>query len=245
MGSLWLPGARDRGAGTGSILEDASTWDTNIACCWARERCSTKTGIRPTGADATAHASLNDLMNDGDFLAAGRTIEQASGSHAIDLRCLLVNLKRYSLCGRPILTWARLAAIAPEAPTLEPGMSPSRWSMCDGSVGARPFAPSAPRPPRRIVDLVSPQGDAAPVAPYLAQGIKNFTRDRTSGAPLEHDRAVPPTDQVRAQVDGAKRGVFPWNLESYDDIDRPARRVHVFAVGACTALRRASSPIVS
>ena len=27
--------------------------------------------------------------------------------------------------------------------------------------------------------------------------------------------------KIRAQVDGAKRGVFPWNLESYDDIDLP------------------------
>ena len=56
-----------------------STWDTSIACCWPPERCLTKTGIRPTGAARLRTRPSTMLMNDGDFLAAGRITNDPQG----------------------------------------------------------------------------------------------------------------------------------------------------------------------
>ena len=55
------------------------------------------------------HRSLGELMDDGDFLAAGRPPEGSGGSITIDERCLLVNLRRYAAAGRPVLAAAALA----------------------------------------------------------------------------------------------------------------------------------------
>ena len=159
------------GAGVGQILEDALDRGYEYCLLLGSGTLFDENWYPAHWGRRNAHASLNDLMNDGGFLAAGRTIEQASGSRAIDVRCLLVNLKRYSLCGRPQLAWARLAAIVPEPPTLEPELSPSLWSLCDGGPGAnlRAFDPATAA---ALVDLVSPRGDAAPVAPYLRMGSR-------------------------------------------------------------------------
>jgi hypothetical protein len=169
-----------------------------------------------------AHGSLKELVNDGDFLAAGRTAQEPSGSHVIDGRCLLVNLRRYLLSGRPKLAGARVAPIAQSGSLLEPDGGPALWSLRDAAGGRSAiFRAFDPTTAAAIVDLVSLQGDAAPAAPFLARGIQRFPQGQGATTPAKSTAQGRLLAKVRSQVEGAKRNVFPWNLEAYDDVDVP------------------------
>jgi hypothetical protein len=168
------------------------------------------------------HGSLVDLMNDGDFVAAGRLLEGPPGPPAIDARCLLVNLKRYLLSGRPEFEGASVeqVQVAGPAPGL-PGHPPA-WSISGAtSEKGAEFRVFDPDSALAVVDLVSPQGDATGVAAYLGEGIQEFFEGESSAGPRVTTALQRLLAKVRHQVVRAKRGVFPWNLESYDDVDLP------------------------
>jgi hypothetical protein len=167
-----------------------------------------------------AHSQLSALMENGDFLAAGRLRGAPGGGIVVDDRCLLVNLRRYASCERPRLSAAFVRAIDGEGSAPGPTSSASCW-LIEGAQGDyratfRRFdlATSA-----AIVDLVSPTGNADAVAPYLSQGIHEYQGFEENAFRDQSQRTGQLLAKVKGQVEGAKRGVFPWNLESYADVD--------------------------
>jgi len=170
------------------------------------------------------HGCLDELMDHGDFLAAGRPPEAATGSFNIDARCLLVNLRRYVLCGRPALEGARLTSIETVGSVGEHEGRESSWSLYDSTSGNsaiyRAFDAASSL---AIVHLVPAHGDGTGAAPYLGRQIESLPE----GEDFPSARLTAPQRRlllkIRGQVDGAKRGVFPWNLEAYDDVDVPPR----------------------
>lgn len=68
----------------------------------------------------------------------------------------------------------------------------------------------------------------------LRQGISNFEGDRTAGLEPNASRFL---TQVRQLVENLPRGVFPLNVEGYDDVDEappmsgPVRRLYSVAAG--------------
>ena len=97
------------------------------------------------------------------------------------------------------------------------------------------------------MDLVSTaEAMRGAVAPFLAQGIQRFSLGTGRRVCRGADRAASAClTKIRSQVDGAKRGVFPWNLESYDDVDVPPADLTCLVVGGVLASRRVSSLIAS
>jgi hypothetical protein len=168
------------------------------------------------------HKVLRDWMADGDFLAAGRPLEAAPRSFQIDGRCLLVNLRRYVACGRPALPGARVVPFESGGSNDAADDYARSWLLCDApSVQCATLRSFDPAAAAAIVELVSPEGDAAGVAPYLGGRIQEFPDGDSSADRLLTAAQRRFLGKVRGQIEGAKRGVFPWNLEAYDDVDVP------------------------
>ena len=91
------------------------------------------------------HGALADLMDDGDFLAAGRPLEDPDGTFKIDERFLLVNTARYDALGRPPLEGARLVRRGAAEAGGEPERREWSWSLYgapnDGGAIFRAIAP--------------------------------------------------------------------------------------------------------
>jgi hypothetical protein len=72
-----------------------------------------------------------------------------------------------------------------------------------------------------VLHLVPKDGNPFQIAGYLGKGI-----GRLHETDEPHARGPTPSQRrflakISKQVDGAMRGVFPWNLESYDDVVFP------------------------
>ena len=169
------------------------------------------------------HQSLTRLMDDGDFLAAGQPVEADGEAAEVDARCLLVNLARYAACGRPALlrapllpseTRGRSAGSRPVSAGM--GFSVSAPMGCDATFRAFDAATA-----QSVLHLVGKDGDPSQIAGYLGRGIgrlPDFDEPQPCGLTPSQLQFLA---KVSRQVDGAMRGVFPWNLESYDDVDIP------------------------
>jgi hypothetical protein len=169
------------------------------------------------------HQSLASLMDDGDFLAAGRPPAAAAEPADVDPRCLLVNVARYAASGRPTLAGARLVPRGAGGPAAaSAGPAPAEWLFqqvppeCSATFRAFDAATA-----QAVLHLVPANGDPAQIAGYLGHGIDRLpdhAEPGSNGLTSPQRRFLA---KLARQVDGAKRGVFPWNLESYADVDVP------------------------
>lgn len=168
------------------------------------------------------HRALDELMDDGDFLAAGRPVDVSQASLPIDDRCLLVNLKRYASSGRPFLAGARPVPKNGVRSGDVPGERVSSSVSHTGTDAVRmTFRTFDSASAEAVVDLLSRSGDASGVVPYLGGHIAKISASEIMTSPGLTAPQRRLLAKVRGQVNGAKRGVFPWNLESYDDVDLP------------------------
>jgi hypothetical protein len=168
------------------------------------------------------HKSLARLKDDGDFLAAGQPLDGASGTAEVDVRCLLVNLARYAACGRPTLARAPLLSSEVCGQAAGTGPRPPEWVLQVVPRGRRAtFRTFDAGTAQAVVHLATADGDPSPIAGCLGQGIDllpDVDEPRAQGLTLSPRRFLA---KISQQVNGAMRGVFPWNLESYDDVDVP------------------------
>ena len=100
----------------------------------------------------------------------------------------------------------------------------SSWLLCDSSGGrAATYRAFDPASSLAIVHLEPEQGDGLGVAPYLGRQIESLKE----GEDFAKARLTAPQRRllakIHSQVYGAKRGVFPWNIEAYDDVDMAQR----------------------
>jgi hypothetical protein len=168
------------------------------------------------------HQSLARLMDDGDFLAAGQPLEAVGGAAEVDARCLLVNLARYATCGRPALSRAPLLPSEAGGRTAGVGLRTPEWVLKFAPAGrSATFRAFDAVTAQAVLHLVPKDGNPFQIAGYLGKGIGRLHE-------IDEPQARGPTPSQRRflakiskQVDGAMRGVFPWNLESYNDVDVP------------------------
>ena len=168
------------------------------------------------------YQALAKLMDDSDFLAAGRPLDAIGEAAEVDARCLLVNLARHAACGRPALLGARLLASETRGRIAGVGPRPPEWVFQSSAAGrAAPFRAFDAATAQSVLHLVPNDGDPSQIAGFLGPGISHLP-----DLDQPHPRGLTPSQRrfltkVSRQVEGAMRGVFPWNLESYDDVDVP------------------------
>jgi hypothetical protein len=158
------------------------------------------------------HAHLADLMADGEFLATGRIVTADDGSQALDARCLLVSLEAYAASGRPTFAISHVQGIPVARLVYSAELARARF-------GVREFDPAILD---RMVQLV-PGCDGAEngLSRFLGDGIERFVK-----APESELAGMTASQRVflngiASQAMNARRGVFPWNLETYADITTP------------------------
>jgi hypothetical protein len=169
------------------------------------------------------HRSLASLMDDGDYLAAGRPID-GGGAVEVDAHCLIVNLGRYAACGRPTLVGTPLrpfgAGRKADGADPLPSEADCTYHLASQGPGAT-FRLFDAGTAQAVLHLVPPDGDPSRIARYLGRGIErlpDLAGPRSGGLTPRQLRFL---DKISRQVDGARRGIFPWNLETYDDVDVP------------------------
>jgi len=136
---------------------------------------------------------VSEWIGERDFLALGAVVVGDGQGERLDDQCLLVDVHRWLELGRPALV-ERSPANGLPVHDIGPALEGRRVSL----------------------GRLSP-ADARLLARYLGDGIHGYANgerwlDPETGAFVE---------QVRRQVINAGRGVFLWNLESYDDVRTP------------------------
>ncbi len=212
-----------------------------------REPFAMRTGIRPTGVGKTCTASLGELMDDGDFLAAGRMIEHVQRV-VQDRRPLSCSSISADMCRAAGLSWQGAALAASDGARADGRTRPQRKfvgaARCHERIAKATFRAFDPS-----IDLGHRRPSLAPRATPPAwrhtwPANSRVSRGRCVGSARSHRRTGRLLAKVRRQVIGAKRGVFPWNYESYDDVDLPPPGFDS-PLKPFTAWRRGSSPIAS
>jgi len=184
------------------------------------------------------HAALARWIDKNGFLAVGHILAGEADWYGLDERCLLVDLERHLELGAP-----RFAATDPQprevpVPDVTTDGTEIRALTPTGRVAvARPglpgsrFVEAALRGGVPVVAFDRPLGDQfldlAPAEPdradrfarYLGAGIGRYSEER-DGAELTPDQREL-LDVVALHDANARRGVFLWNIESYEDVERP------------------------
>jgi hypothetical protein len=189
--------------------------------------------------DTGFRAVLSECIGKDDFLVSGIIRHDPAAWFGFESSCLLVNLQRYRQLSAPRF---EVAADGPvEVPVVRPQRDGQRIEVLRPAGGQEQRLPSLPGwnliatslreglavpglDPRLTAGLLdlsaeNPERTAA-FARYLGDGISRFD-------PRQPDPGLGP-DQIRflevvqPQASRARRGVFLWNIEGYDDIETPA-----------------------
>jgi len=203
-------------------------------------------------------AALKNLIARHDFLVAGQILGDETAGFGLDDQCLLVNLRRYDALGRPkfgapggapvdcvkpvlqeIADAAdhRRRALIPSADALPKRIPPHPgWNLLDASLrcGLPVFELGEDVERNRISFSSSASQGNSRSLEYLGSGIAGLG-DADAGLGEHRNRFL---RSVHTQVNNARRGVFLWNLESYDDVttapdsfEGPLSTVYAVAAG--------------
>ncbi len=166
-----------------------------------------------------------------EFLAAGLLLARPDEWFGLSAGCLLIDVERWQGLGEPACEPATQAACElPAARLLAGPEGPSRIERADGSALARPRLP--------YWGLVRASLEAGlavwDFGPELRSLMVSLEAETAAGAArlgrllgADEGAAVQANDGspaarfllgLRAQAQRLPRGVFPWNLESYDDV---------------------------
>jgi hypothetical protein len=201
--------------------------------------------------------AIKNWIEQRDFLVGATIIGDEDQGYGLDDQCLLVDLQRYIALGRPKFgepSTAEIECIRPEVFHMAEGsgsmlryLGPSDhlqrrvptnrgWKLIDASLrnGLQVHElGEAIEQNLMCLDLVS--GDQTDcIRQYIGFGIAAFKGDDAILAP-ERQRLLRSVD---TQVKNARRGVFLWNLESYEDVsvaprdfERPVSSLYTVAAG--------------
>jgi len=145
-------------------------------------------------------SALADFAEREPYLVAAYTETSPEGRRALSTRCLLVDLARYREAGSPPFGDALIAA-------------------CDR--GGLPVRDIEPLLRGRTLDLgASCPTRAQALAPYVGRGGAQADLDPEN---LRQDERLDENQReflgvIARQTANARRGVFLWNIESYDDV---------------------------
>jgi hypothetical protein len=169
-----------------------------------------------------------------EFLVVGR-VERGEGAwYGLDPRTLLVDLGRYRALGRPGFGAPEDADRElpdPDAATDDGGvrsLTPSGrttrgrpglqgWGLVEAALRSGVPVLDLDRPLRSQLLDIAP-GPADDFSRYLGSGISSY-RGGEAAALRPDQREL--LDVIALHDANARRGVFLWNIESYDDVERP------------------------
>lgn len=192
--------------------------------------------------------AITQWLEQTDFFVAGSVLGSVAEGFGLHDRFLLVDLHRYRELGRPVYDrvasypvecvkpvarrWGQERSDArgndPELYLLAPseereGRRPTArgWSFIDASLRhGLPVYPLDPQIAGHTLDLDPGTPDQRDrFAAFLDHGITEYRQCREDASVGRPQRQF--LDLIERQVTNARRGVFLWNLESYDDVQTP------------------------
>jgi hypothetical protein len=194
----------------------------------------------PNGPAPDLPSLLARLAENGDYLVAGYIAGDDADWYGLSSRCLLVDVARHDALGSPsfgranadqvelprcIVESASDAGIVSLAPA--PGVASRRaghdgWNLVAASLRAGLPVQSLGRAlAARTLDIGAERSDAAAsLAPYLGSGIgllQGQGHRPQKGPTLSGDQREF-LDVIARQTANARRGVFLWNIEPYEDV---------------------------
>src|SRR5262249_14717252 len=129
---------------------------------------------------------------------------------------------QYDALGRPRLEEARLVRQGTSERGVQLAVGDSSWllDIAPKKSGAI-YRALDPEISNANVHLLGQDGDMAAVTPYVGKQILNHGEgeDLPPNQLTTSQRRL--VTKVRRQIKGSKHGIFPWNLEAYDDVDAP------------------------
>jgi hypothetical protein len=184
-------------------------------------------------------SALEDRLDQGDFLVAGKITGEPNTWFGFKDRCLLVNLEKYRQLSAPLFDVPCEASV--EVPTAKRQMKQDRVAALlptekterqHPALAGWNFIATSLRNGIRVVDFddslrgsildldaTCPARTRA-IAQYLDQGIMNY--DPSAGHPELGPDQVTFLNMVQPQTTSATNGVFLWNIEAYDDVETPS-----------------------
>jgi hypothetical protein len=189
-------------------------------------------------AEGDFHSSLARWIEKNDFLVVGRILEEEAGWYGLDDRTLLVDLERHRALGAPqfcegepqprelpvpdvAIQGAEIRELSPtgSVAAARPGLPGSGFveAALQGGVPVVAFDP--PLAQQFLEFGPADASQAAGFARYLGAGIARYPDERDTADVTPDQREL--LDVIALHDANAKRGVFLWNIESYDDVERP------------------------
>ena len=189
-----------------------------------------------------------------DFFVAGRIVEKSDAWYGLGDRWLLVDLARYRALGCP--EFGDGPGPAQELPGAEPkvedgeirslGPTGTAARMRPGLVGWGfvaaalradiPVQSLDPTLANQLLDLgAADEAGSARFADYLGDGVGRYVEERESADLSGAQREL--LDTAALHSANARRGVFLWNIEPYDDVETPPPDFtgpvsHIYSVAA-------------
>jgi hypothetical protein len=173
-----------------------------------------------------------------DFFVAARILSQKSAWYGIDRRAVLINLRRYIEFDRPSFNAASAGtSTLPDSVPNFDGHSIEKLAPSSGTIKGRPKLPGwrlISESLRRGISIISidqilaqPVLDLAPdnaqstasFSRYLGEGIEKYVRNSRQPALTSDQIAF--LEDVWAQTQNAKCGIFLFNIEPYTDVEHP------------------------
>jgi len=194
---------------------------------------------RPLEAeDADFPAALRRWLATRNFLVAGWITHSGSGWYGLDPRCLVVDLREFAKLGRPRFGEAHpgrtglpsarprydggvIVALEPAGGEESCNPAHAGWNLLAAGLRRGLTALGIGRELSGATLNVAPLGeaDAAAFARFLGRGIRDFPAAPEAAGLNADQRAF--LGSIAPQASGATRGVFLWNIESYDDVETP------------------------
>ena len=184
------------------------------------------------------HSSLADWIDKSEFLVVGRILDGKAEWYGLDERCLLVDMERHRSLGSPLFAEAdpqprempvpdasvdgsEIRALSPtgSVAVVQPKLPGSRFVEAALRGGVPVVAFDRPLQDQ-FLDLAPTEASGATrFASYLGEGISRYPGERDSAELTSDQREL--LDVIALHDANARRGVFLWNIESYEDVERP------------------------
>jgi hypothetical protein len=198
--------------------------------------------------------ALAHWVESNDFFVAGRIVEKRDAWYGLDTRWLLVDLARHAELGcpefgdepgplqelpraQPKLAGGQIRSLEPTDATLQVQPGLEGWGFIAAALRAGlPVQRLDPTLENQLLDLgADDEPGAERFAGYLGDGIRRYMEERETAKLSAAQSEL--LDTAALHFENARRGVFLWNIEPYDDVEKPPPDFadgvsHIYSVAA-------------
>ena len=200
-------------------------------------------------------SALAHWVENSDFFVAGRIVEKSDAWYGLDDRWLLVDLARYRALGcpefgdapgppqalpgvEPNVEDGKIRSLAPTGTATQARPGLEGWGFVAAALRADiPVQSLDPALEDQLLDLrAADAAGSARFAGYLGEGVRRYAEQPETANVSAAQREL--LDTAALHSANARRGVFLWNIEPYDDVETPppdfagpASRIYSVAAG--------------